>query len=241
MMKKKYIVILASCIFIVVAGACYSCSYDKSQKDGVLLLSQSEEQANELGLEYEDENGYPYSSQGIGPNNILAQVDSIQSSDTVKEIDTPMIYVHLCGAVMNPQVYQVEAGTRLVDIIEAAGGLISEAAGDYINQAMIVEDGQRIYIPTKDEIKELTLAEYAKGDNSSQGKQKTDTASSKLNINTAEETELTTLPGIGQAKARSIIEYRNKNGDFKDITDLKKIPGIKDGLFAPIADLITIK
>jgi len=101
-----------------------------------------------------------------------------------------------------------------------------------------VEDGQRIYIPTKEELKELSVQDYITGDKSNQADSQ---AVRKVNINTADENELMTLPGIGQAKARSIIEYRKKNGSFKSITDLTNIPGIKEGLLARIEDMITVK
>ena len=102
----------------------------------------------------------------------------------------------------------------------------------------MVEDGQRIYIPTKNELDELNIEEYVTGDIKNHSDSE---ASEKVNINTAGESELMSLPGIGQAKAKSIIDYRNKNGDFKAITDLMNISGIKDGLFAKIEDLIIVK
>lgn len=216
MMKKKYILMLASCLFLIVAGVCYSCSYSRSNEKGVVLTSLDSELADEI---------VPIEPKG----------------DTIEIEEVPMmIYVHLCGAVVYPDVYQVEAGARLVDIIGIAGGLIPEAAADYINQAIEVEDGQRIYIPTRDELDEITLDEYVKGDNNSLQTIIQDKADNRVNINTADEAELMSLPGIGQAKAKSILEYRKNNGDFKDTSDLMKISGIKDGLYDPIADMITV-
>lgn len=242
MMKNKYIVIIASCFFIIIAGVSYTCSYNKRHKEGVFLSTLEEPSCYEVDLTNKQGKEDTSSFDEDSASNILQHGESIQTENIIKELELEMIYVHLCGAIVYPDVYHVEAGTRLVDIIEMAGGLTPEAAGDYINQAMVAEDGQRIYIPTKDELKELTLAEYMKGDNSGQGEKRADKeANSRVNINTADETELMSLPGIGQAKAKSIVEYRKKNGDFKDATDLKKIPGIKDGLFGPIADLITVK
>jgi competence protein ComEA len=152
--------------------------------------------------------------------------------------EDPLIYVHVCGAVVNPGVYQVPEKARIIECIEAAGGLTLEAADDYINQAGKAEDGQRIYIPTQAELKELSLDEYISGDNNNQTDE---TAEKKININTADEKELMSLPGIGQAKAKSIIEYRKMHGDFKDPADLMNIPGIKEGLFARIKDLVIVR
>jgi competence protein ComEA len=102
---------------------------------------------------------------------------------------------------------------------------------------VIVEDGQRIYIPTRNELFELSVDEYVLGDNFG----KADNVGNKVNINTADETELMSLPGIGQAKAKSIIEYRKKNGGFKANDDLMNISGIKERLFSQIEDMITVK
>lgn len=244
-MKKKYIIITASCLFILLAGVCYSCSYGKKHEQGVLYSSLG----NELGAK--EDRPLADSDKDIENNldiNNNLQGDMGQTTDIGQAVDIDMqnvvsiIYVHLCGAVEEPNVYQVEAGARLIDVIELAGGLTSDAAGDYINQAMLTEDGQRIYIPTKDELADLTLAEYVIGDNNVTTIKDVDIeASGKVNINTAGDTELMSLPGIGQAKAKAIIDYRRKYGDFKDITDLMDIPGIKEGLFGQIEELIIVK
>jgi competence protein ComEA len=134
-----------------------------------------------------------------------------------------------------------------------SGGFTKEAAGDYINQAQPVYDGQRIYIPTQDEVKELPVAEYVAGqalsveqstltntgDTNNTGSK--DTSSTLVNINTANAEELMNLPGIGQAKANSIIDYRTTKGDFKTIEDLMSISGIKEGLFNQISSYIIAK
>lgn len=239
-MKKKLIIIL-SCLFIIAAGVCYSCSYNREKEQGVLLTS----------LESGKNDGNPQDSitdsiavkedlQDAKKEEAVSKTggENFSHDNAGAENNTEIIYIHLCGAVANPDVYQAEAGSRLVDLIEMAGGLNQDAAGDFINQAMVVEDGQRIYIPTRDELKELTLSEYIKGDQNN--KSEAGNQKSKVNINTADENGLMSLPGIGQAKAKNIIEYRNKNGTFSDIKDLMKVPGIKEGLFNQIADLITV-
>lgn len=243
-MKKKYIIITVSCLFILVAGVCYSYSYGKKHEQGVLYSSLDNELAvKEDSLLVDSDKGI---HNNLNINNNLhgdsgQTTDMVQSMDIDKENIVSIIYVHLCGAVVNPNVYQVEVGARLFDVIEIAGGLTPEAAGDYVNQATLAEDGQRIYIPTKEELKDLTLAEYVIGDNSLTTVKDADKeASGKVNINTAGETELMSLPGIGQAKAKTIIEYRKKNGTFKDTTDLMDIRGIKEGLFGQIEEWITV-
>jgi len=223
-MKKKNFVIFIACLFIIAAGVLYSCSYNKEGERDVIITSLTD---NNNSQEFQNT-----------MRDGTASEEAVNSGGEILSESPELIYVHLCGAVVNPDVYRIEAGSRLVDVIKLAGGLSPDAAGDYINQAMVVEDGQRIYIPTKDELKSLTVSDYIEGDQNNQSKDSE--ANLKININTADEDTLMSLPGIGQARAQSIIEYRNKNGNFSDIEDLKKVPGIKEGLFSRIADKITV-
>ena len=226
MKNRKLIIIILSCLFIAVTGVIYSCSFSEGKNDLITSL--------ESGSDYTDlkETFHEGTSDKTG--------DTSKDGDDVRTDENPglIYYVHLCGAVVNPGVYKVEAGTRLAELIKLAGGLKADAAGDYVNQAMEVKDGQRIYIPTKDELKDLTPAEYVQGNESVSFKE--DVLDSRVNINTADESALMSLPGIGQARAKSIIEYRDKHGNFSDIKDLMKVPGIKEGLFSRIADKITV-
>ncbi|MFT4142814.1 MAG: helix-hairpin-helix domain-containing protein, partial [Mobilitalea sp.] len=121
--------------------------------------------------------------------------------------------------------------------INLAGGLTKEAAADYINQAKSVEDGQRIYVMNKAELESLTLEQRIEGEEVTTSSTE-ETATSLININTASFEELMSLSGIGQAKANSIIAYREKNGKFKTIENLMDIPGIKEGLFQQISHMI---
>lgn len=227
MMKKKHIIFLVSSLFILVAGILYSCSYKENKEQEVLLNPRDNEnmESNSWDISRQTDICQVGTSKGEA-----SQKDNRQDS----QVD-PQVYVHLCGAVVNPDVYKVEAGTRLKDIIELAGGLSEDAAGDYMNQASVVEDGQRIYIPTKDELSDMSISDYLLGEDGDNIQDK-----AKVNINRADDKELMTLTGIGEAKAKSIVEYRNKNGNFKDIRELMKVPGIKEGLFAQLEDEIEV-
>lgn len=168
---------------------------------------------------------------------LTKEEDSLAAVKLTKEMESEgtkegepldvMIYVHVCGAVTNPGVYIVKENTRLVDVILLAGGFREEAQPDGINQASIVMDGQQIYIPSKDEVLTIqsTHTEY----------------SGKININKAGIEELMALPGIGRAKAESILKYRTDNGFFSSIEDIMNIQGIKESVFGKISDLIDIK
>ena len=143
------------------------------------------------------------------------------------------VTVYVCGAVNRPGVYELPGGTRIVDAIDAAGGMDPSADHDYINQAMLLEDGAKVYVPTCEETEAAgTLGVGA--DNAS------GSVTGKVNLNTADAAELMTLPGIGEAKAALIIEYRDQNGRFDSIEDIMKISGIKEGMFNKIKDRISI-
>lgn len=233
MMKNKYIMVIATSLFIIMAGVFYSCSYGNNKGQDILLTSDESNLADNSGVFGQLDDTDTSVVNNSQDNNKQLAINNLQDNNTQE-----LIYVHLCGAVVNPDVYQLDSKSRLVDLIEMAGGLCEDAAGDYINQASIVKDGQRIYIPTKEELNDISVSDYLDGEkNNKEDNQK---PNEKLNINSANETELMALPGIGQAKAKSIIEYRNKNGSFSDITELMSIPGIKEGLFAQIENEITI-
>lgn len=137
------------------------------------------------------------------------------------------IFVHVCGQVKSPGVYELPAGSRIYEAIEAAGGLTKAAKEDSLNQAQILEDGQQLYVASEEEAK----AQNSAGSISTEG---------KVNINKASREELMTLSGIGEAKADAIIRYREQNGSFKSIEEIMEIEGIKEGVFHKIEDQITV-
>lgn len=145
-----------------------------------------------------------------------------ETKKTVKE-NTESIFVYVCGAVNKPGVYELPQGSRLYEAIETAGGFREDAAVTAMNQAKVLEDEETICVPTKDEAAKRQASEDG-----------------KINLNTATKAELMTLNGIGEARADSIIKYREEQGKFRTIEDLKQIDGIKDGLFEKIKDSITV-
>lgn len=162
--------------------------------------------------------------------------ESLASTEQSKET----IAVYVCGAVAKPGVYELSKGDRIVDALFLAGGYRSDAALEYLNQAEYVEDGQKLYVPTKKEAKQLTADAGHGDDGTDSGQKNADAASQKLDINKASQEELMTLPGIGQAKAQAIIEYRTEHGQFTSIEELKNISGIKDGVYNKVKDSITV-
>lgn len=173
-----------------------------------------------------------------------AQIQEQTVEETGQE--TKECVVHICGAVARPGVYTLEGECRVYQAIEKAGGFMEDADADFLNQADFLSDGMKVYVPTKEEVEEAgdlpkwqdagTDTNHAGNSGSTNGERDT----SLININTANEELLCTLPGIGSSKAKSIIAYREKNGFFQKIEDIMHVEGIKDGLFQKIKDGITV-
>ena len=153
------------------------------------------------------------------------------------EAAVPMIYVHVCGAVLQPGVVEVPLGSRAEDALEAAGGFSPEADSEYVNLASPVEDGQQLYFPTMEEAERWRAGMTV----SRSGQILTESTNGLININTADETLLCTLPGIGQTRAQAIIAYRQQKGPFERPEDIMKVDGIKQSAFDKISDKITVE
>lgn len=144
------------------------------------------------------------------------------------------VIVDVKGAVRKPGVYEAESDERVIDMINKAGGLTETADEAKINFAIRVEDEMVIYVPeVGEEMEQVEGTVTAAGS--------TEQADGKININTADESQLQTLPGIGPAKAAAIIEFRDKSGPFKAIEDLKMISGIGEKSFEKLQDSIKVK
>lgn len=147
------------------------------------------------------------------------------------------IFVYVCGAVENPGVVEVPAGSRVFEAVRKAGGMTAEAADFAVNQAALLTDGQQITIPTMEQAEDWTPQETAQA-SADTGKETE--SGEKVNINQAAAEELMTLPGIGEAKAAGIIEYRESAGEFQSIEEIKNVSGIGDAVFEKIKDRIAI-
>ena len=153
-------------------------------------------------------------------------------SDSEKEKSTENIFVYVCGAVQKPGVYEFLPGQRICDAIEAAGGLSEQAAGDSLNQAEVLSDGQMLRVLTTEEAAAATVQPGQETAESSRD--------GRVDINTADASALMSLPGIGQSKADAIIAYRNEHGVFKAPEELMNISGIKEGVYQKIKDSIKV-
>lgn len=157
-----------------------------------------------------------------------------------------VVYVHVCGQVANPGVYPLPSGSRLYEAVEAAGGMLESGAGEQLNQAAQIEDGQQVYVPSKDEVQQglaggihtAPLGDTGSGNTAPQGASAS--GDGKVNLNTASKEQLMTLSGIGEAKAASIIAYREEHGGFQKLEELMEVEGIKEGVFNKVRDRISI-
>lgn len=187
-----------------------------------------------------------------GKHTSDADIDNGSEAVFDKEMQQAMIYVDVCGAVANPGVFQLAAGSRVFQAIEAAGGYLPEAALTCVNRAGVLTDGQQLYILTQEEMERQGLdpAEMAgasdeqmngsAGTGQNTGMTAQVQQDNRININTADEAQLTTLTGIGATRAQAIIAYREENGPFAAIEDIMNVQGIKEGTFAKIKDEIVV-
>lgn len=158
-------------------------------------------------------------NSAVNEDFVLTEQEKIESASQKNS----QIYVYVCGYVEQPGVYALETGSRIFDALERAGGVTEEGKPEALNQAEPLEDGQTIYVPGLYE--ETESADIEDG---------------LIDINKADKAILMTLPGIGEAKADIIIQYREEHGEFKSIEDLMEIPGIKKGVFDKIKDSIKV-
>lgn len=162
------------------------------------------------------------------------QEDSSETSQSAP-VSPSVAYVDLSGEVNKPGVYKVTTDTRLFEVIDMAGGLTENADPNSLNRAEKVTDGEKIIV--------LSYDETADGHSSSSSVSAYDTTSDKgdkININTADSSELQTIPGIGPSKAQSIIDYREQNGYFSATEDIMDVTGIGQKTYASIKDYIVV-
>lgn len=175
-------------------------------------------------------------SQSVAESSIVSE-----ASLTESERSPAFLYVDVKGAVVQPNVYQLPVGARVVDAIQAAGGYTMQAATQQINQAQLLSDQMMLYVPTQEELQSESKVEVAQLTSPLLENNVSESEQGKVNINTATETELTQLSGIGAKKAQAIIEYRQTNGSFQSVEDLQQVKGIGVKLFEKIKDQVIVR
>lgn len=191
------------------------------------------------GAEQELESTDPVAADASG-----AEIQSREKEESQLE----KIYIHVCGAVESPGVYELEQGQRVCDAVRMAGGFAGDADEDYVNQAERLSDGAKLVIPTREQsaaekerqTAELGLVEPETAE-TPQDSGETHGSGEKININTASESELCQIPGVGTTRAAAIVAYREAHGAFQKTEDIMKVSGIKEGTFEKIKDSIRVE
>ena len=148
------------------------------------------------------------------------------------------IVVHVDGAVARPGVHELPAGSRVLDAVAAAGGLVAQADGDRLNLAEPLSDGTRLWVPLVGEQQPPDLVRATPG--SAAVVPAGSVGGVTVNINSADVSALQSLPGIGPAIAAAIVEHRHQHGPFTSVGDLDKVPGIGAGRLDQIRDLVSV-
>ena len=193
----------------------------------------------------------------IVPTESAEPQNEAEQNASAENTELQTIYVHVCGAVINPDVYELPAGSRVYEAVQMAGGFTEDADESYVNQAQGLSDGVKLVIPTMEQTLVMTsessekdlvgivgeqggivqensvsaLSSDAGQDVSSDG---------KININTASEAELCNIPGIGATRAAAIVAYRQEKGGFASVEDIMNVSGIKEGTYEKIKDSIKV-
>lgn len=215
--KKVYVVAV-----VLAAGAFFYWQQKPQPADNSALLSQTKLQS---------------SSQSAASRQTGASSASSAASGKV--------VCDISGAVKEEGVYTLKSGSRLQDLIDAAGGLTSRAQIKAINRSLLLQDQDKVYIPYKGEKTAAAptagiASNAAASSSSSSSSPAASSAAGKVNLNTATAADLQKLNGIGERKAEQIIAYREQKGGFKSIDELKEVSGIGDKTFDALKDQITV-
>lgn len=212
--KYKNLYIIICCVLIIIFIVIfYFLEKNNSEDEG--LISEKINSLNEMMKNEED-------------NNL--------SNNESKENN---IYVHISGEIVNAGVYQLKNNSRIKDVIDMAGGLTEKADITKINLAYPLSDGIKIQIPNLNDKEEaiIEVISNTAGNNiiADSGKE-----NNKININTASQSELESITGVGPSLAAKIIEYRINNGRFNKIEDLKKVTGIGESKYKSIEKEVSL-
>ena len=161
---------------------------------------------------------------------VVSSSSQEQSRESSEPPATSTLFVHVSGSVRNPGLYEVEEGSRVADVVQAAGGFTDDASEDSINLARVLEDGEHVVVLSSEQAS-------APVETAGQGQQ---AGSAPVNINTASADQLESLPGIGGVTAKKIVDDRTANGPFKSVNDLTRVSGIGEKKIAALEGLICV-
>ena len=218
--KKQKTIIVAILIIILIIYYIYKTNEEKNIQESMNELLEENNKTEDVIEKSE------------GKNN---------ETEEIPEDEESKILIHITGAIKKEGVYELTEGDRIIDAINKAEGVTEEADTSQINMASKLEDGMKIYVPKKGENTENIQSQERQTENiqkTSETNNNENSNTKKININTASLEELDTLPGIGEATAQKIIDYRKEKGKFSKIEDIKNVKGIGDSKFEKIKDKI---
>lgn len=219
-MTKRFIKILFFSCFCLLAAACGEKENVYFQTETSVMETQQKEEMSATDA---------------------VQVSEWDNTQTGNNAQSEKCFVYICGAVKTPGVYEVEQHARLYEAVEAAGGLTEDAAEESVNQAREIVDGEMIRILTQEEAVRADFEETGERTETEVDGENVKDTDGRIDLNLATAAELMTLSGIGQTKADSIIRYREKNGGFSSVEEIKQVEGIKEGVYNRIKDDIKVK
>ena len=204
--------------------------------------------SDEVYVLNEEENTSKNTEDTINKNDGAENSSSSNSNEdnkSEKDVGVKEITVYISGQVAKEGVVTLSSDKRLADAVEKLGGLTKNADTNNINLAMKLEDEKHYIIPKEGEViqnnSDSTQVTSNKDNNSSNNATQSDSQGSKININTADLKQLDDIPGVGEATANKILSYRDENGEFKSIEEIKNVNGIGDKKFENMKDLICVK
>ena len=249
-------------LMLCVSAMCFCvflCSCTRREQLVLEEVSGEPGQLESQAIQEQDESGLPLPEERQEQQTVAGQPPVGQNvSEESGEPQT--IYVHVCGAVEDPDVYELPTGSRVYEAVQAAGGFAEDADSNYVNQAQKLSDGVKLVIPTL----EQTQAIVSEGDNGDAvgivgiqdsvggqepvlssadgdaGAGQNDALDGRININTASEAELCNIPGIGAVRAAAIVAYRQEKGGFASVEDIMNVSGLKEGTYEKIKDSIKV-
>lgn len=233
--KKKIIISIVLLVALAIGFVIYILA-GNSNDYSTLDLENDALVDSGKNVENEQEN----SMQSADNTNVTDDGNDIDNTNQVTE-EVVEIAVHITGEVKKQGLIYLKEGSRVADAIEKAGGETKNADLSQINLAYVLQDGQKIYVPNKNE----KISQYITGNSGNNDTEENNTSDlskedSKVNINTANQSELDSLPGIGPSIAQKIIDYREENGNFKTIEELQNVKGIGDAKYEEIKDMVTV-
>lgn len=232
-LQMKYkVAILAGILLLIITLFIIAYNYYYSDNEDIINQTALNEHFEDKSSEYED-----LEDENKKEDNRISSKIGISKSEKT-------IIVHVIGEVQNPGVVELKEGSRIIDAIESAGGKTEDADLSRINLAYIIEDGVQIYVPRIGERTNETNINKEEGEGviiENFTQDETDNIKIKVNINTASLEKLQTLPGVGASTAQKILDYREENGKFKTIEEIKNVSGIGESKFNSLKDYIVVK